>query len=272
MPAWSTARSYVPEIPWNDTCANGMIAYYYGNTTVTHGPGSFCNSKAGASFRRLGGGEGGPSGCYSGQPSALTPEVVSGTCKGYPKPAWQHGLVGIPADGVRDIPDVSLFASDGSAWGHNYATCFTDPGNNGGPCVGNPVGWVANAGGTSYATPIMAGIQALVDQYTHKRQGNPAPTYYKLAAAQYGANGNPACSANKGATIATTCIFHDVVSGDAIADCTGVIDCYRPGGTLGALSTSSSIYRPAYRAAAGYDLATGIGSVNAYNLAKNWPK
>jgi subtilase family serine protease len=265
---WATAKSYIPEIPWNDTCANAMIAQAYGPPTATYGAGSFCNSAAGANFRSLGGGEGGPSGCYSG--AASVDNVVSGTCKGYPKPSWQKGLVGIPADGVRDVPDISLFASDGSAWNHNYATCFTDP-NGGGSCGGNPVTWTANAGGTSYATPIMAAIQVLVDQYMGSTQGNPAPVYYQLAASANGGSNKPACAADKGKSIGVGCIFHDVVSGDDIVNCKGPYNCYRPGGTYGVLSTSSSAYKPAFKAAAGYDLATGIGSVDGYNLVANWP-
>ncbi len=267
---YSTAKSYVPEIPWNDTCANGMIALYYGNTTLTYGAKGFCNTSQGSNFLSLGGGEGGPSGCYTG--TASISNVVSGTCKGYPKPSWQTGVVGIPADGVRDVPDVSLFASDGSAWSHNYATCFTDPDNGGGPCTGNPVTWAANAGGTSYATPIMAAIQVLVDQYVGGPQGNPAPGYYQLAASQYGASGNPNCFADKGKGIAAGCIFRDIVSGDDVMDCKGAYNCYRPAGTYGVLSTSSKSYLPAYKAGTGYDLATGIGSVDAYNLVANWPK
>ena len=270
---WSTAKSYVPEMPWDDTCANEMIASYYATgSTIPYGVNGFCNSRTGASFLELGGGEGGPSGCYSGAPSPSTPNSVSGTCKGYPKPAFQVGTLGMPPDGVRDIPDVSLFASDGSAWRHNYATCFTDPNNFGGPCSGNPVTWAGNAGGTSYATPIMAAIQALVDQHAGKPQGNPLPTYYTLAKAEYGKSGSPTCSANQGKSIGATCVFHDIVSGDTFADCRGAIDCYRPSGTYGVLATSDTIYRPAYRATTGYDLATGLGSVNAYNLVMNWPK
>ncbi len=264
---WSTAKSYVPETTWNDTCASTMVAYYWDGSTLTYGSRGFCNTHDGASFLPLGGGEGGPSECFTGR--ASVGGVVSGTCKGNPKPSWQKGLVGMPNDGVRDIPDISLFASDGSVWGHNYATCFTDP-DGGGPCKGNPVTWDANAGGTSYASPIMAAIQALVNQYNGGRQGNPAPRYYQLAVAQYGASGNAACSANKGKGIGTTCIFHDVVSGDIDAPCKGTHDCYLPSGTYGVLSTSDTAYKPAYKAGTGYDLATGIGSVNAYNLAKNW--
>ncbi|HEX4506460.1 MAG TPA: protease pro-enzyme activation domain-containing protein, partial [Alphaproteobacteria bacterium] len=127
---WSTAKSYVPEMPWDDTCANQMIANYYSSgSSVPYGANGFCNSRDGASFHELGGGEGGPSGCYSGR--ASEEHVVSGTCKGYPKPVFQKGFLGMPGDGVRDIPDVALFASDGSAWSHNYATCYTDPAGGG---------------------------------------------------------------------------------------------------------------------------------------------
>ena len=266
---WSTAKSYVPEIPWNDTCANGMIASYYSEgSVVPYGANGFCNSSAGASFVELGGCEGGGSSCYSG--SSPTLHVVGGTCKGYPKPTWQHGFYGMPADGVRDIPDVALFASDGSAWGHNYATCYTDRGGGGGPCTGNPSNWKGNAGGTSYSTPVMAAIQALVDEYTKERQGNPLPTYYALAKAELGAAGNPTCSADAGKAIGASCIFHNVVSGDNYADCKGSVDCYRPSGTYGVLSTSTSVYQPAYKTNKGYDQATGLGSVNAYNLATKW--
>jgi subtilase family serine protease len=265
---WLTAKSYVPEIPWNDTCASAMIGAYYGGTTQAFGVTGYCNQSAGSGFHGLGGGEGGPSQCFTG--AASIQHVVSGTCKGNPKPAWQKGLLGMPNDGVRDVPDVALFASDGSAWSHNYATCFTDP-NGGGPCTGNPVTWAGNAGGTSYATPVMAGIQALIDQYKGRRLGNPLPVYYALAKTEYGASGNAGCSANKGNQIGAGCIFRDIVSGDIVQDCTGTHDCYRPSGTYGVLSISSTQYGPAYKARVGYDLATGIGSVNAYNLAKAWP-
>ena len=57
-------------------------------------------------FLEVIGGSGGPSGCATG--TASTRRVVSGTCAGYPKPVWQS-LLGVPKDGVRDIPDVSLW-------------------------------------------------------------------------------------------------------------------------------------------------------------------
>jgi subtilase family serine protease len=113
---YGSAKSYVPEIPWNDSCAGQLLATFEQYTT-TYGSSGFCNSRKGAGFLNNGGGSGGPSGCATGSPSPSTPEVVSGSCAGYAKPSWQSGVVGIPNDGVRDIPDVSLFAADG-LWGH----------------------------------------------------------------------------------------------------------------------------------------------------------
>ena len=66
--------------------------------------------------------------------------MVGGTCAGYAKPSWQSGFIGNPSDGVRDIPDVSLFAANG-VWGHYYVVCFSDPSNGGTSCSGAPDTW-----------------------------------------------------------------------------------------------------------------------------------
>src|SRR6202044_3547487 len=139
-------------------------------------------------------------------------------CRGYPKPSWQRGTYGNPADGVRDIPDVATFAADG-IWRHDYLLCFSDPNNGGGACTANPGGWPPGGGGTSYAAPILAGIQALGKQKMKGRQGNPNPIYYKLAAQQYGTAGSPACDAGRGAAVAATCVFHDVTSSETAQPC-----------------------------------------------------
>ena len=87
--------------------------------------------------------------------------VVGGTCAGNGKPSWQAGVPGIPSDGVRDLPDVSLFAANG-VWGHYYPVCWSNTGQGGLACTGVPSGW-SGGGGTSFAAPILAGIQALVN-------------------------------------------------------------------------------------------------------------
>jgi len=48
--------------------------------------------------------------------------------------------------------------------------------------------------------------------------------------------------------------------------CASTVNCYLPSGTYGVLSISNSAYQPAYGTQVGWDFATGIGSVNAYNL------
>jgi len=261
---YGSAKSYVPEIPWNDSCASVLLAEFNG-FSQTYGTSGFCNSSEGESFLYPVGGSGGPSGCATGSPSQSG--VVGGTCAGWPKPSWQS-LVGNPSDGVRDIPDVSLFAANG-VWGHYYPFCLSDP-SYGGTCSLPPENWLG-AGGTSFSSPIMAGIQALVNQKTGQRQGNPNPVYYSLAASEYGSSGDSSCNSSLGNAAGSSCIFYDVTEGDMDVNCTGTHNCYRPSGAYGVLSTSDSSYQPAYRATTGWDFATGIGTVNAANLVNSWP-
>jgi subtilase family serine protease len=217
--------------------------------------------------------------------------VVSGTCKGYSKPSWQTGVVGIPGDGVRDIPDVSLFAGNG-VWGHYYVMCWSDIRNGGAPCTGAPSTW-SGAGGTSFSSAIMAGIQALVNQGAGGKQGNPNPVFYGLAASRYGTNAY--CTSANGNAAGSDCIFYDVTEGDMDVNCAGSHDCYGPSSANGdpqkrysergfpprgwftqsdgggVLSTSDSSYSIAYGAAPGWDFATGIGTINVYDLVTRWP-
>ena len=127
---YGSALSYIPEIPWNDSCAGSLLARSKGYSTA-YGSGGFCDSSAAiqGGFLVVAGGSGGPSNCATGTPAQFG--VTGGTCQGVAKPAWQTGLAGIPNDGVRDIPDVSMFASDGWAWGHYAVICFTDLANYG---------------------------------------------------------------------------------------------------------------------------------------------
>ena len=242
------------------------MAGFFGFST-TYGNDGFCGSNS-ATQKKLvavAAGSGGPSGCASGAPSVQG--VVGGTCQGYAKPAWQSGVAGSPDDGVRDIPDVSLFAGDG-VWRHYYVTCWSNTRAGGAPCTGDPSGW-GGAGGTSFSAPIMAGIQALVNQKAGGAQGNPNYVYYLLAASD-----------------ASNSIFHSITQGDIDVNCGGSQNCYgstnaNPGfgggrrgpslGTNGALSVCSDSYVPAYATGTGWNFATGLGSIDAYNLVSNWP-
>ncbi len=262
---YGSALSYINEIPWNDSCASVLIATIEGYST-TYGSSGFCNSSTGrADFLTTAAGSGGPSGCATGSPSKTG--VVGGSCKGYAKPSWQS-LVGNPSDGVRDLPDVSLFAANG-VWGHYYVYCDSDTGDEGAACTGAPSGW-SGAGGTSFASPIWAGFQALVNQKTGAKQGNPNTVLYSLASKEYGTSGSTTCNSSNGKSVGSSCIFYDVTQGDMDINCTGSTDCYTDGGRNGVLSTSSSSYLKAYGTGTGWDFATGIGTVNVNNLVNNW--
>ena len=262
---YESAKSYVPEIPWNDSCASVLIAQVEGYST-TYGSSGFCNSSVGTvDFLTTASGSGGPSGCATGSPSISG--VVSGTCKGWAKPTWQS-VLGNPSDGVRDLPDVSLFAANG-VWGHYYVFCWSDTREGGTACTGAPSGW-SGAGGTSFASPIWAGIQALINQKKGAKQGNPNPRLYALASSEYGTGGSSSCNSSNGNSVGSTCTFYDVTLGDMDVPCTGTHNCYKPSGTYGVLSTSNSSYQKAYGTATGWDFATGIGTVNVNNLVNNF--
>ena len=246
-----SAVSYIPEIPWDNSCASVLVSFFVSGSTLTYGSGGgFCGT---GSFQGIAAGSGGPSGCATGVPTIST--QVSGTCAGYAKPNWQAGLFGNPQDQVRDIPDVSLFAANG-IWRHFYVFCYTDPGAGlgGAPCTAAPdpfTGSWSGAGGTSFASPVMAGVQALVNQRTHALnilptpgQGNPNPIYYAIAKSEYGMSGNAACDSSKQVQtrrgVGTNCVFYDVTQGDMNVNCTfGTPNCFgaTAGNSDGALST-----------------------------------
>jgi subtilase family serine protease len=262
---FGSAISYIPEIPWNDSCASRLIANYYSGSKVTYGSTGYCNAGTyHTDFITTASGSGGPSGCATG--SASISGVVSGTCAGWPKPSYQAGFIGIVGDNVRDVPDISLFAANG-VWSHYYLFCDSD----GGGCSGTPDNW-AGAGGTSFASPIMAGVQALVDQKTGASQGNPNTTLYSLAATEYGSKGDKKCDSTKGNMTKSTCVFYDITEGDMDVNCSPPHGCYSPSGEYGVLSTSITKYKIAYGATRGWDFASGIGSVNVNNLINAWPQ
>lgn len=263
-PVYGSAKSYIPEIPWGDSCASVLMARWYSGSKRTWGSDGYCNNGPyHTDFLTTVGGSGGPSGCATGSPSISG--VVSGTCKGWDKPWWQGGFAGIRNDGARDLPDVSLFAGNG-IWSHYYIYCDSD----GNLCSDAPSNW-GTAGGTSFSTPIMAGVQALIAQKTGERWGNPNVTYYALAAGEYGAGGNAQCNATSGRKAGADCVFYDITEGGNDVDCTGTYNCYLPSGAYGTLSTTDAKYRQAYRAGAGWDFPTGIGSINVANLLAIWP-
>jgi subtilase family serine protease len=248
-----SALSYIPELPWNDSCANSIFAFI----GFPADPIATCNNASAAGFLNIVGGSGGLSSCISSDGTHIA------TCTGgYAKPSWQTG-VGVPADGVRDIPDVSLFASNGFL-GSFYIICEADLSPTGMCDLNPPYEDFAGFGGTSVSSPAFAGILALVNQKTHARQGNANFVLYKLAAEQNPAN----CNVNGNAILTTlpaaSCIFNDIT-----AD-TNAVPCAAGSPNCGTEGTAPIGVLTGYASGVGYDLTTGLGSVNAANLVNNW--
>jgi pseudomonalisin len=160
----------------------------------------------------------------------------------FSKPSWQTGT-GVPSDGKRDVPDVALAADPNH---DGYLLCATDSGASPPvpPCSNgfrDSSGNLNVAGGTSFGAPTFSGIIAILNQKTGSKQGNVNPTLYALAAS-------------------TASAFHDITSGSNIVPCgAGTKDCP---------TTGAAQY--GFNAGPGYDLVTGLGSIDAAVLANNW--
>ncbi len=224
-----SAKGYIPETTWDNSCTNPLLATLTGGSTHAE---ANCNNPNFAGFLDSTGGSGGKSNCVENS------QELGSCTAGYAKPSWQSGA-GVPNDSLRDMPDVSMFASNGFV-GSIYVICQSDAA----PCS---LSELQGYGGTSVATPAFAGIMSLVNQKMGEPQGVPGFVLYKLAA-------------NKPLS------FHDTPAGSTIAmPClAGSQDCTvaTTGHQYGVLS--------GYSTAAGYDLATGLGSVDANNLVTNW--
>jgi hypothetical protein len=275
----ASAAGYMPEVPWNDTCSNPVLLptlqslasqlkqYGYGNPTSPTDGESACNfvnqwystieQATNGQLNIAGlidtvGGGGGASNC-----TASDGTTVASCTGGYAKPGWQAGVSGIPTDGKRDLPDVSFFSGNGLL-GSAYLVCVSAAGS----CVNStspttePV--AQEVGGTSAGTPAMAGVMALINQKMGATQGSPNAELYSIAAKQsYGS-----CSSE---TAGGSCSFHDVDQGTIAMPCaSGSLDCTvsHSGDNIGLLS--------GYNAGAGFDNASGLGSLNVANVVNAW--
>jgi hypothetical protein len=243
-PSQSPAKSIqqvIPEQPWNDS-QYGLNAY---------------NIYANEGYTVIAGTGGGASNCVGNYDSSGNTTSCTG---GYAKPAWQTLTIGgtqyVPNDGARDIPDVSLFAADGLNYSA-YPICAFD-----GDCQsasGSNLIQIYQVGGTSASTPAFAGIMALVNQQTGQRQGQANTILYPMKAQFPSA-------------------FHEVTNGTNSVPCE-----YAPTQTASCIAVSNPIVyggvtegqigtgtTASYNATAGYNLATGLGTIDAYNLVMNW--
>jgi hypothetical protein len=250
-PVPASALGYIPETTWNDSCAaagaSGCTA------TVINGN---ANSPT-LDGVDLVAGSGGPSLVYT------------------TKPSWQAGF----GDTARDLPDVSLFASNGQNKSF-YIVCESDQDPSGSSgCNLSTSATSANhdfqaVGGTSAATPTFAGIMALVNQKTGQRQGVANHELYTLARSETFANCNSSSFTNPLVPPPSSCIFQDITKGNISVACQGgspnCSNTSTSANQYGAMATTTGGATLAFATAPGYDLATGLGSVNVANLLSNW--
>jgi subtilase family serine protease len=237
---------YIPETTWNDSCAA---------TATSATLNTICALASTSPLLNIVGGSGGPSSIYA-------------------KPSFQSGITpnGVAAgDNHRYTPDVALFASDGPQSKSFYLQCQADGISAGSPpsCLPDSGGHFSflGSGGTSASSPAFAGIMALINQ-NNGRQGNANPVLYKIAA-----SAGQSCNSSTEALSGSACAFNDVTKGNNSVPCTGNSpNCSsKTAGTNGVLISTASPTTPAWTTATGYDLATGLGSVNVANLAAQWP-
>jgi subtilase family serine protease len=247
----SSALSYIPETSWNDSCAAS------GSLTGCTPPPSTTYLDDGL---YLVAGSGGPSNCIN--PTGTFPNF---TCRGnYAKPSWQSGT-GVPNDSARDVPDVSLLAV-------NYVICQMDANGDENSSLTTcnldaPQPSFQVVGGTSASVQAFAGIIAMVNQ-VHGRQGNANYVLYPLAA-----ENSAGCNSSTTPVTNSTCIFYDVTVGNNSVICQGGSpNCSNTDSASGqyGILVSGNPSVAAFTTTPGYDLATGLGSVNVANLVNNW--
>jgi hypothetical protein len=212
----------IPEQPWNES--------NYGFNIVGYDPLSNQEYTTAA-------GGGGVSSCSQ----SVTDSNGNVTCQaGYSKPVWQTGT-GVPADGARDIPDVSLFSA-GGANGAAWITCVYA-----GDCVADSTGsaTVEGVGGTSASAPTMAGIMALINE-KYGPQGQANFVLYPLAA-------------------------KSPVAFKAVDIGSNNVPCYPDSANCSLDSNGDGLYSlQNYSGKSGYDLASGLGSIDVNALLTNW--
>jgi subtilase family serine protease len=266
-----SAKSYIPETSWNE---DEELSSAFGNTQLYWQTSGYIISASG----------GGVSNCALQNDQANPPDTLC--VQGFPRPSWQVGIAlptAPPTTTTRLSPDVSLLASPDFP-GYVYCTpqeeLTTDPtyetstsscatgipaAVNGLP-VGDPTTVSPSiVGGTSASAPIFAGIVTMLNQYLNGANsaglGNINSTLYTLAASP--ANG----------------AFHKVITGDNMLYCSGdtpnpsyeINSAYVcPAATVGVPNPLFGWEASNADPTTGYNLVTGLGSVDANALFTAW--
>ena len=162
---YTTALSYIPEAPWNQS----RLTTTYLNSTSTA-------TVTGSGIVGAGGGIS----IYTARPSWQTGSGIPTNSDAINVYSGTGIAAGSPITGLhRLVPDVSFIAASG-----HDGTLFCYEGG----CYQNGSGGLASAGivgGTSVAAPAMASVQALIDSANGGRQGNANFYFYPLANQQY---------------------------------------------------------------------------------------
>ncbi len=244
-----SALSYIPEGAWNDTPTLNSA-----------------NNNGG-----LGAGGGGISEIFNASPnyslaasSPSTPVLPGSLSYLASKPSWQTGP-GVPSDGARDVPDISL-ATDPDHDG--YVICTEETNSSGvitGPSCSGKYPYVDTTGsgsvygGTSVAAPQLAAMITLWNQAAG----------YTISSTNGGGVGNANFIFYSLAQTSPTA-FHDVVvSSSAVTTNSNAVDCQQ--GTPSCVNPVNGYgVMAGYNVGAGYDQATGLGSVDVAAMAEVW--
>jgi subtilase family serine protease len=238
------ALSYIPEGAWNDDVE--LAPLVSPPSTAMGIQESFAISSSG----------GGPSSC------AMQTTDFSSCVSGFPKPSWQTvTITGQPS--VRYSPDISLIGSPDFP---GYILCTpqsetTGNGSSTSTCVSGITTAIESfnsiVGGTSVSTPAFAGIVVLLNQFLNGASsaglGNINPKLYSMAKNTFDASA-----------------FHKVTTGTNVVYCepgtpSGLPVAYQcpAAGSFGFNAATND-------SATGYNLVTGLGSVDANVLATDW--
>ncbi len=206
-----SAQSYIPEMTWNESCASPLVLQSFGlGFDSSFGPNGFCTW---AALQPVD-----PNTGFSPYANAWAGSGGLSTVSA--RPAWQTGVPGIPQQGGRAVPDISMFASGGDTWSQTLILCDS-------ALAGMPAGTACDytnandvfanyGGGTSFVAPAFAGIMALINQKSGDRQGQANYVLYPLAGEQYvsyGSSTQPSlanCAAYLGPQVLSGCYFHDI--------------------------------------------------------------
>jgi subtilase family serine protease len=262
----------VPEGAWNDAFEIGAYCAVNGCTGIT-------NAETAQSSLGIGATGGGASGC-------ITLDINGDCSAGFSQPTWQTVAI-TGQTSARFVPDVSILASPDLP-GYIWCTQKFELGDSGtgSSCAGGGATGISNAlglspnisvvGGTSASSPVFAGIVTLLNQYLTTAPnnvqsapglGNINPNLYQIAIANPTAF-NPITAADfPVAAPGSNQVYCDPGSPGfppvrlecppAVAPATE--------GLFGYLSANVDTLH-----GTGYNLVTGLGSVDGYMLATVW--